>query len=118
LVDDDPDIVHVFNKGLADKFKVDAFSDSQQALDHFRGHAGQYDLVLTDVRMPKVSGFELAREVRRIRPDITILFITAFAIIPDEYKQVFPSADSSYFIEKPISIRKLEQIVTECLNPR
>jgi DNA-binding NtrC family response regulator len=118
LVDDDHDIVHIFNKGLTGKFKVDAFSDSQQALDHFRRQANQYDLVLTDVRMPKVSGFELAKEVRRIRPDITILFMTAFAIIPDEYKQVFPPADSSYFIEKPISIRKLEQIVTECLSPR
>jgi len=116
LVEDEPDILFVCKKGLLKRFKVDAFSASEEALKHFRQHYGEYELVLTDIRMPKLSGFELAREIRIIRPDITILFMTAFETTPGEYKDTFPSADSSHFISKPISISRLEQIVTQHLK--
>ena len=112
VVDDEPDILLICTKALSYKnFEVEGFSNSVEAFEHFKVKSSDYDLVLTDVRMPIMSGFELAKEIRNIRPDITILFMTAFETFESEYEGVFSSADSSEFISKPFSITKLEQLV-------
>jgi DNA-binding NtrC family response regulator len=89
LVDDEEDILFVCSAALS-KFKVDSFSNPEQALEFFRHNSNDYDLVLTDVRMPNLSGFELAKGIRDIRPDITILFMSAFEITAIEEKDIFP----------------------------
>jgi two-component SAPR family response regulator len=58
-----------------------------------------------------MSGFKLAKQIRNIRPDIPILFMTAFDTVDLEYKDVFPSSDSKQFISKPVSMVKLEQLI-------
>ena len=74
-----------------------------------------YDLILTDIRMPKMNGFELYRRIKEKNPSMKIAFITAFEINKDEFNKVLPSIDVKDFIIKPISmsdlIVKLKSIV-------
>jgi two-component SAPR family response regulator len=112
LVDDEEDILFVCSAALS-KFKVDSFSNPEQALEFFRHNSNDYDLVLTDVRMPNLSGFELAKGIRDIRPDITILFMSAFEITAIEEKDIFPSLNISEIISKPVSLNTLERIITQ-----
>ena len=65
LVDDEVDITMVFTLGLLDYgFKVDAYNDPLQALSEFK--SGSYNLALIDCKMPKMDGFELYQEIRKV----------------------------------------------------
>jgi len=70
-----------------------------------------YDLVLLDIKMPKMSGFELFREIKKKDPQVRVCFITAFEIYFDEFKKVFPKIHVSCFIRKPASIKQLSEAV-------
>jgi two-component system response regulator ChvI len=111
IVDDERDILYICKKGLEKSFIVEAFTDPANAIEYFGEHAGEFDIVLTDVRMPKISGFELAREIRNIRRDIVIIFMSAFDIQRDEYASEFPDA-YKHVIRKPFSISKLLEVIT------
>jgi CheY-like chemotaxis protein len=77
LVDDEHDITFGLRIGLENNgFVVDAFNDPQEALSNFK--AGLYDLSLIDVKMPKMNGFELYRELEKIDNKAKVCFITAF----------------------------------------
>lgn len=110
IVDDEKDILAILKSGLETKggFIVDTFSSGEAALHAFASRAsGYYDLVLTDIRMPKMSGFELYRRVREKNASIPIAFITAFEINEDEFSKVMPSIKVRDFIKKPIRIPDL-----------
>jgi YesN/AraC family two-component response regulator len=86
------------------------------ALQAFDNHPRDYyDLILTDIRMPKMNGFELYRRIKEKNPSMKIAFITAFEINREEFNKVLPSIDVKDFIIKPISmshlIVKLKSIV-------
>lgn len=68
-----------------------------------------YDLILTDIRMPKMNGFDLYRSIREMNASIPIAFITAFEINEDEFSKVMPSINVRDFIKKPIRILGLIQ---------
>ena len=88
LVDDEIDITTVYTLGLQDNgFKVDAFNDPTQALSDFK--SGSYDFVLIDYKMPKMNGFELYKEIRKIDDKVKICFITAFDVYHGEIKKEF-----------------------------
>jgi DNA-binding NtrC family response regulator len=108
IVDNEPDILVICTKALSKKFNIDSFSNPAEAFEHFNNNSSDYDLVLTDVRMPIMSGFKLAKQIHNIRQDIPM---TAFDTIDLEYKDVFPSAASREFISKPVSMGKLEQLI-------
>jgi len=125
VVDDEKDILRVIKRDLGSgrnnnnyetNFLVDAFSSSELALDAIEHHpANYYDLVLTDIRMPKMNGFELYRRIKEKNPSMKIAFITAFEINKEEFSKVLPSIDVKDFIIKPISmanlIRKLKSMI-------
>jgi len=125
VVDDEKDILRVIKRDLESGrnnnnyetyFLVDAFSSSELALDAIEHHpANYYDLVLTDIRMPKMNGFELYRRIKEKNPSMKIAFITAFEINKEEFSKVLPSIDVKDFIIKPISmanlIRKLKSMI-------
>jgi DNA-binding response OmpR family regulator len=122
VVDDERDILRIIKRDLeADEnpFKVDVFYSSELALQEFDNHPmDYYDLILTDIRMPKMNGFELYRRIKEKNPAMKIAFITAFEINRDEFNKVLPSIDVKDFIIKPISmsdlIVKLKLIVKRC----
>jgi YesN/AraC family two-component response regulator len=121
VVDDERDILRIIKRDLEannNTFTVDIFSSSEQALQAFEGHPSDYyDLILTDIRMPRMNGFELYRRIKEKNPASKIAFITAFEINKEEFNKVLPSIDVKDFIIKPISmsdlIIKLKSIVTK-----
>src|SRR5207245_9549673 len=106
VVDDEPDITTSIKNGLERKgFDVDAYNDPLKALESFE--PGTYDLLLIDIRMPKLNGFELYREIKKKNDKAKICFFTAFEVYYEEFKKVFPTLDVKCFIRKPIAIKDL-----------
>jgi len=108
VVDDDPDIVQVLKMGLVKNgFLVDAFTNPEEALQIFKSDAESYCLVLSDIRMPMLSGIQLSRKVKAINPNVKVVLMTAFEIKDEEFSTVFPSTQVDGFVQKPIGIRDL-----------
>jgi len=110
IVDDEKDILAILKAGLESKggFSIDIFNSGEDALQGFTSQSTDYyDLVLTDIRMPKMSGFDLYRRIREKNQLIPIAFITAFEINEDEFSKVMPSIKVRDFIKKPIRIPEL-----------
>ena len=115
VVDDEPDITSSIKRGLErNDFQVDAYTDPQKALSEFK--SGVYDLLLIDIRMPKLSGFELYREIKKKNDHAKICFFTAFEVYYEEFKKVFPTLDVKCFIRKPITINDLVVHINMELN--
>jgi two-component system, OmpR family, response regulator ChvI len=99
IVDDDPDITLTFKMGLENYgFAVTVFNDALKALSKFT--ARLYDFALLDVRMPKMNGFELYREIDKIDHNMKACFMTAFVVYYESLKEIFPTAEVGCFIKK------------------
>ena len=116
VVDDEPDVNLTLKVTLEDKgFIADTFDDPLLALQNFR--AGQsYDLLILDVKMPKMNGFELYREIRKINDKVKVCFLTAGEMYYDDiYSDIFDGKNQ--FIRKPIEneelIKRVNQIMME-----
>lgn len=106
LVDDEPDLTWTLRLGLENNgFEVDTFNDPEEALTNFR--AGKYDLLLIDVRMPRMNGFQLYEEMKKIDNNTRICFITAFEVYYRALRETFPDLEIDCFIKKPIEIDDL-----------
>ena len=106
VVDDEPDIATLFQYYLESSgYRVKVYNDPPKALSEFR--VGLYDLVLLDVRMPHMSGFELYEKMRRIDSVCKVCFVTAFEIYYRTLKEFFPHLDVNCFIRKPVSKAEL-----------
>jgi DNA-binding response OmpR family regulator len=116
LVDDDPDIVQVLGRALKVKgMQVDAYTSPQEALQSFKPHA--YNLAILDIRMPTMTGFQLYREMRKVDSAISVCFLSAFEIQPNEFRSVFPSMNGvKIIIKKPISISELLKQISPFLR--
>lgn len=105
LVDDEPDVLVAFVKGLeAHGFVVDAFMDPVLALASFK--PGKYDLLLLDVKMPQINGFELYEKIKKIDDEVKACFITANEVYYESLREIFPTMDLDCYI-KPIQIEDL-----------
>ena len=128
-VDDEQDITFALGIGLEDNgFVVDSFNDPLLALQSFkekRKENDPYDLALLDIKMPKMNGFELYNEIRKIDDKIKVCFITAFEIQKDEEhsdSMVRTAAsndkDKPDIIRKPIEVEELAKRLKEVIpNP-
>jgi DNA-binding response OmpR family regulator len=115
VVDDEPDVVAVIKMGLEKHgFEVDAFTDPSAAKSQFK--QGIYDLLLIDIRMPRISGFDLYRELVKIDDKAKICFITAFEIYYDEFRRVFPKLKVDCFVKKPVSMEVLAELINRELK--
>src|SRR4051812_36870942 len=94
VVDDEPDNISVFSIGLEDEgFIVDTFTDPQLALSAFK--AETYDLLILDIKMPNMNGFELYEKVKKIDNKLKVCFLTAFGEgYHEEFKRRFPASSS------------------------
>jgi DNA-binding NtrC family response regulator len=108
IVDDDSDIVQVLKMGLLQNgFLVEAFTNPQEALQSFKSDAESYCLVLSDIRMPGISGIQLSKKIKEVNPNVKVVLMTAFEIRVDEFSKVFPSTHIDGFVQKPIGIKDL-----------
>ena len=106
VVDDEPDITNVLKKGLERHgFSVDTFNDPQAALVSFQPM--YYDLMIIDIRMPRINGFDLYRQLKKRDTSVKVYFLTAFQIYYEEFRKMFPAIDVKAFIRKPVSISNL-----------
>ena len=105
IVDDEEDITSILKKGLENYgYEIDTFNDPLLALSSFR--AGSYDLILLDIRMPKMDGFKLYEELQNIDGRVKICFMTAYEVYSEALKELFPESYSSIcFIKKPFSVQ-------------
>jgi DNA-binding NtrC family response regulator len=108
VVDDDPDIVQVLKLGLLkNRFLVNSFTNPEEALQSFKSNSESYCLMLSDIRMPGLSGIQLARKVKEVNPGVKVVLMTAFEIRDSEFSKVFPSTHVDGFVQKPIRIGDL-----------
>jgi len=111
IVDDEPDITSFFQNALSDKGfeQVDTVNDPLLALKNFK--AESYDLLILDIVMPEMDGFELYEEIRKIDNKVKVCFITAYEVNYQALRAVFPAAtttdDIGCFIRKPITLDDL-----------
>ena len=106
LVDDELDILTVFKTGLERYgFRVDAFAEPDQAVASFK--PSYYDLVVLDIRMPQLSGFQVAKLLWQADPATKVCFLTAFEIYEEEANKVFKDFNTKCFVKKPIGIEAL-----------
>jgi DNA-binding response OmpR family regulator len=86
IVDDEPDLTQVSTLALEyHGFKVDSFNDPQEALSRYV--PGFYDLIILDVKMPKMSGFELYHEIKKIDNNANVCFLTASELYYEEFRK-------------------------------
>jgi CheY-like chemotaxis protein len=116
LVDDEEDISKLFKIALERAgFIVDMYNDPLQSLSNYR--AGIYDLLLLDIKMPEMNGFELYKRIRQIDDKSKVCFMTAFEEYYDEFRKIFPDLkNNECFIRKPISMNDLIKSVKSHLN--
>ena len=103
IVDNDKDITIALQIGLEDGgFDVDTFNDPSLALKNFKPN--YYDLVLIDIVMPDIDGFDLYERLKKIAPDIKACFLTASEMYHEEFrKSEHYALDKDLFLQKPIS---------------
>ena len=111
VVDDEHDIARLFAIGLeSNGFVVDVFSDPLSALSNYK--VRHYDLLLLDIRMPKMNGFELYQKIKDIDVKAQVCFITAYEESLNDFNRLFPDFEEvDCFVRKPIEIRNLVNIV-------
>ena len=108
LVDDERDITIAFRVSLeSNGFIVDTFNDPEEALSNFK--AELYDLLLIDIKMPKMNGFELYQEIAKVDDRAKVCFITAFEVYYKSLRELFPRTNVDCFIKKPITTDELVQ---------
>jgi DNA-binding response OmpR family regulator len=118
IVDDESDVNLAVKMVLEDNgFKVDSFTDPLSALENFKGESGLYDLIILDVRMRDMSGFELYREIKKIDDKVRVCFLTAGEMDYEQFeKESFSALDENCFIQKPIQnetlIKRLNRIIS------
>ena len=118
VIDDEPDITFTIKNILEDDgFKVDSFNDPITALKSYRSNF--YDLVILDIKMPKMDGFQLYTKIRKKDPKLKICFLTASEMFYEKFRktryELGNTIGEDYFIQKPIKnedlIRKLTSII-------
>ena len=104
LVDDDSDVVSTFQMILEmNGFEVEAYTSPISALSNFR--PDEFGLLILDIRMPVMNGFELFKKTKEIDNRVQACFITAYEDYREEFKESFPMLDEAkYFIRKPKAI--------------
>ena len=115
VIDDEADLAYLFKEALSqiDGVQVFAFTDPLLALAHFKANHQNYRVVISDYRMPTMTGLELLSKIKDVSPAATRIMMSAFEI-QDELFQECNCVDK--FLQKPISMVKLIDEVEMLVN--
>jgi DNA-binding response OmpR family regulator len=116
VVDDEADLTMLCNLTLEyHGFKVDTFNDPQEALSNYR--PDYYDLVILDIKMPKMDGFQLYDEIKKKDHKAKVCFLTASELYYEEFrKKEYCALDRDLFIRKPIENEELLKKINRIIN--
>lgn len=116
-LDDDFDIISIIRQLLQRRgFNVFGFTEPSLALEHFKMNCNSYDLVLSDVRMPGMNGFDFITKIREINSKVIVLLMTAFDSTDFEFTSALHNNKANGFLQKPFTERELIKVVKTHLN--
>jgi DNA-binding response OmpR family regulator len=116
VVDDEPDLTLFYRMSLEfHGFKVDTFNDARKALSSFK--PDYYNLVILDIKMPGMDGFELNKELQKIDGKVNVCFLTASELYYKELrKEEYCALDKELFIRKPIENEELIKEISRLIG--
>ncbi len=116
IVDDEPDLTFVCKMILEDEgFTVDEYTDPLLAYSDFKPNI--YDLLILDIKMPNMDGFELHRKVKELDNTVRVCFLTAGEKYYETYREKeCSSSGKDLFIHKPIENKELVKKINKILN--
>ncbi|MFL6458784.1 MAG: response regulator [Nitrososphaeraceae archaeon] len=118
VVDDEQDIVNLIKQSLElNGFQAYIFIEPSAALEHFISHSKDYDIVISDIRMPGMNGYEFIRNVKESNPKVKVILMTAFEIDDKEFHDVLSDIKLDAFLQKPFHIQQLNEVI-EKISPR
>ena len=113
VIDDDEDILNLFGDFLKKEgYGVNSFLDPLKALEEIHRRPQRYSIIITDVRMPGISGIELIRRIRKINHDIKVIIISAFELNGEDLRNI----RYDNFMEKPVHMQYLAQTIEKILK--
>ncbi|MCP4694167.1 MAG: response regulator, partial [Desulfobacterales bacterium] len=116
LVDDEDPIIRMEQRLLTRLgYQVSSFTSSPEALEAFKANPDQYDLIITDMTMPTITGDRLSKEVIKIKPDMPIIMCTGFSELITEKSAM--EMGIREFVLKPIVIREIAESIRKALGP-
>jgi CheY-like chemotaxis protein len=119
LVDNEADITYALENALENYgYSIYSFNDSMLALNSYKSNF--YDLVILDIKMPKMDGFELYNKIKERDPEVKICFLTASELFYEEFRKtrymLGEKLGEEYFIQKPIKTDELVQKMNVLMN--
>jgi len=117
LVDDEQDVLFTYRAFLQDyNYEVTSFTDPSIALTYIRDHSNFNDLlVILDIRMKNLNGFQLYQQIKAIDPTIKILFVTALDIL-DELLSIVPGVSKDQIMRKPVDRKIFTNTIKQLIN--
>jgi DNA-binding NtrC family response regulator len=112
LIVDDEAIIRDFLSEVLEDYDISVACDGDEAIDKLKERA--FDLVITDLRMPKVPGEEVVKAAREIRPGAKVIVISGYSSLYTVSQSVNHGACA--FLSKPFSIKELMQSVSDALH--
>jgi len=117
LVDDQKDVVDIEQQLLeAIGYQVTSKTSGVDALDAFRANPDSFDLVITDMTMPNITGDRLARELKKTRPDIPVILCTGFSEAMSKEKAA--ALEINGFLRKPVMMKDLSREIRKVLDSK
>jgi CheY-like chemotaxis protein len=116
VVDDEQELANLYKEYIIRiGCDVVSFTNSILALEHYKQCLDKYSLILTDLRMPGMSGIELANKIRELNPKIKIFLTTAFDIDDIKNYEDYQKAKIDNVLQKPIKLATLKKLIEEDL---
>jgi DNA-binding NtrC family response regulator len=118
IVDDELDIASLFKEylsGIKDVL-VFSFTDPVVALEHFINNKHEYFLIISDLKMPRLSGIKLIKKVKEANPFVRTLLMTAFEVNDPMFEEYRKANIINDFLQKPVRLEDLHSMVEKHLN--
>ncbi|MGA8913506.1 MAG: response regulator [Nitrososphaeraceae archaeon] len=114
-LDDDFDSAFIKFTFQKHGFSVFAFTDPLVALEHFNLNLKDYNIVISDMRMPGMNGNEFVKKVKEIKSEVKVILMSTFEITDREFHKGLQSVKIDAFLQKPFSIKQLEHLIEQQL---